>query len=94
MATGTIMRPTNSVSFTVTLTTTWNNNTQIVSNSNFVTNGYSYIVTPSSDSFTEYANCKIYAKDIGTNDTPGQMTFYCSSVPSNALTVNIVRVVS
>ena len=94
MATGTISRPTNSIAFTVTLGTTWSNNSQIVSNSNFVTSGYSYIVTPSSASFTEYANCKIYAKDIATNDTPGQMTFYCGTVPSNALTVNIVRVVS
>lgn len=80
------------VSFTVTLTTAgWSNNAQTVSNANFATNGYAYIVSPASSSFSAYAEAQIYADDVTTS---GQMTFHCEDVPSSALTVNIVRVVS
>lgn len=80
------------VSFTVTLTVAgWSNKAQTVSNSNFATSGYSYIVSPASASFLDYGTAQIYADDVTTN---GQMTFHCEDVPSSALTVNIVRVVS
>ena len=79
-------------SFTVTLTTTgWSNKAQTVSNSNFVTSGYAYMVSPASASFLDYGSAQIYADDVTTN---GQMTFHCEDVPSSALTVNITRVVS
>ena len=79
-------------SFTVTLTAAgWSNKAQTVSNSNFITSGYAYIVSPASASFLDYGSAQIYADDVTTN---GQMTFHCEDVPSSALTVNITRVVS
>lgn len=79
-------------SFTVTLTVAgWSNNAQTVSNSNFETSGYAYIVSPVSGSFTDYGTAQIYADDVTTS---GQMTFHCAETPSTALTVNITRVVS
>lgn len=79
-------------SFTVTLTVAgWSNNAQTVSNSNFATSGYAYIVSPASGSFADYGSAQIYADDVTTS---GQMTFHCTDVPSSALTVNIARVVS
>lgn len=79
-------------SFTVTLTVAgWSNNAQTVSNSNFVTSGYAYIVSPASGSFADYGSAQIYADDVTTS---GRMTFHCTDVPSAALTVNIARVVS
>lgn len=80
------------LSFTVSLTVVgWSNKAQTVSNSNFVTSGYAYIVSPASASFLDYGTAQIYADDVTTN---GQMTFHCEDVPSSALTVNITRVVS
>lgn len=80
------------LSFTVTLTVVgWSNKAQTVSNSNFVTSGYAYIVSPASASFLDYGTAQIYADDVTTN---GQMTFHCEDVPSSALTVNITRVVA
>lgn len=80
------------LSFTVTLTVAgWSNKAQTVSNSNFVTSGYAYMVSPASTSFLDYGSAQIYADDVTTN---GQMTFHCEDVPSSALTVNIVRAVS
>ena len=79
-------------SFTVTLTVAgWSNNAQTISNSNFATSGYAYIVSPASGSFADYGSAQIYADDVTTS---GKMTFHCTDVPSAALTVNIVRVVS
>lgn len=79
-------------SFTVTLTTTgWSNKAQTVSNANFVTSGYAYMVSPVSTSFLDYGTAQIYADDVTTT---GQMTFHCEDVPSSALTVNITRVVA
>lgn len=79
-------------SFTVTLTTTgWSSKAQTVSNANFVTSGFAYIVSPASTSFLDYGTAQIYADDVTTT---GQMTFHCEDVPSSALTVNIVRVVA
>lgn len=80
------------LSFTVTLTVSgWSGNAQTVSNSNFSTSGYAYIVSPASSSFSDYASAQIYADDVTTS---GQMTFHCTDAPTSALTVNIVRVVS
>ena len=80
------------LSFTVTLTTSgWANNTQIVVNSNFVTSGYAYIVTPDSGSFADYASSVIYADNVSI---AREMIFHCENVPASSLTVNIMRVVS
>lgn len=80
------------LAFTVTLTVVgWSNNAQTVSNANFITSGYSYIVSPASGSFVDYGSSQIYADDV---TVAGQMTFHCTDTPSTALTVNISRVVS
>ena len=79
------------LSFTVTLTTTWTGNAQTVSNANFATSGYAYIVSPASSSFLDYGAAQIYADNVTTS---GQMTFHCVDAPSSSLTVNITRVVS
>lgn len=80
------------LAFTVTLTAAgWSNNAQTVSNANFVASGYGYIVSPASGSFSDYASAQIYADDV---TVAGQMTFHCTTAPSAALTVNILRVVS
>lgn len=80
------------LAFTVTLTAAgWSSNAQTVSNANFVASGYGYIVSPASGSFADYASAQIYADDV---TVAGQMTFHCTTAPSAALTVNIMRVVS
>ena len=81
-----------SVAFTVTLTAAgWSDNVQTISNEKFVSAGYAYTVAPSSVSFADYADAIIYADDVTTN---GQMVFHCDSVPTENLTVNIVRMVT
>ena len=77
------------VSFTVTLTAAgWSGNAQTVSNSKFVTSGYTYTVCPAGDSFAGYAEAVIYADDV---TTAGKMTFHCNEAPTANLTVNILR---
>ena len=81
-----------SVAFTVTLTAAgWSDNAQTISNANFLSAGYAYTVSPASSSFTDYADAMVYADDVTTN---GQMVFHCDSVPTEDLTVNVVRMVT
>ena len=81
-----------SIAFTVTLTASgWSNNAQTISDSRFVSVGYAYTVAPASSSFADYADAMVYADDVTTN---GQMMFHCDSVPTENLTVNIVRMVT
>lgn len=81
-----------SVDFTVTLTAAgWSNNVQTISDSRFVSAGYAYTVAPASGSFADYADAIIYADDVTTN---GRMVFHCDSIPTENLTVNIVRMVT
>ena len=80
------------LAFTVTLTAAgWSSNAQTVSNANFIASGFGYIVSPASGSFSDYASAQIYADDV---TVAGQMTFHCTTAPSAALTVNVLRVVS
>lgn len=80
------------LTFTITLVgAAWVNETQTILNSNFLSSGFGYIVTPASASFEDYAVSAIYAEEITTD---GQMTFHCSYAPSTDLTVNIMRVIS
>ena len=81
-----------SVAFTVTLTAAgWSDNAQTISDSKFVSSGYAYTVAPAPGSFANYADAVVYADDVTTN---GQMVFHCDSVPTENLTVNIVRMVT
>lgn len=77
--------------FTITLPTEWSDSALTVLDVKFLANGYVYQVSPTSDSINEYTQCQIYADDITTN---GSIVFHCSSVPSNSLTVKVVRLVS
>ena len=77
------------LSFTVTLSSSWSNNAQTVSNAYFVASGYAYTVCPSASNYTDYADAQIYADDVTTN---GSMTFHCASAPTGNLTVNVLRV--
>ncbi len=80
------------LAFTVTLAAAgWSSNAQTISNANFITSGFAYTVAPASGSFADYASAQIYADDV---TVAGQMTFHCTTAPSAALTVNIMRVVS
>lgn len=80
------------LSFTVSLPSSgWSNNTQTITNSNFVTSGYAYVVSPASASRTAYNDSNIYADDV---TVASSMTFHCDSAPSSSLTVNVVRMVS
>ena len=84
--------PAPAVAFQVTLTTSsWSSGSQSVSSVNFSASGYAYFVSPAESSLVEYSECKIYADDVSTD---GAMTFHCSAVPENALTVNVLREVS
>ena len=81
-----------SVAFTVSLTAAgWADNAQTISNANFLSAGYAYTVAPASGSFADYADAMVYADDVTAD---GQMVFHCDSVPTEDLTVNIVRMVT
>ena len=78
--------------FTVTLSSaSWSSNEQTVSDAKFIASGYAYMVSPSSGSFADYTSAVIYADDVSTN---GQITFHCTTEPTNDITVNVVRVVA
>lgn len=82
------------LSFTITLlggSSNWSGNTQTIINSNFRATGFSYVISPDSNSFSNYAISIIYADNVTTD---GQITFHCTDVPSENLLVNIIRTVS
>lgn len=77
------------LSFAVTLTAAgWSGNAQTVSNGNFAASGYAYTVAPAPGSFAAYASALIYADDV---TAAGEMTFHCGEMPTEDLTVNILR---
>lgn len=79
-----------SSSVEVTLSTSgWSGKEQTVNNLAFETSGYKYIVGPVYESDTMYNSCKIKAKDITES---GKLTFVCTTVPSAALTVQVLKV--
>jgi hypothetical protein len=83
-------KPGKPVSFTVTLASgSWNSKKQTVSNSKFVTTGYSYQVAADPGSYEAYTAAQIYAQNVTTT---GKMTFVAiGDAPSVSLTVNILR---
>ena len=77
------------ISFTITLAaSSWSDNAQTVSNAYFIASGYAYTVCPSASNYTAYADAQIYADDVTTN---GSITFHCANVPTDNLTVNVLR---
>lgn len=80
-------------SFTVTLTVAdWSNKEQNANNSNFKTSGYAYIVTPAKASKAAWGDAEISVDDEVTAEN--YLKFYCETVPTSAITVNITRVVT
>lgn len=76
--------------FSVTLyAASWSNNSQTVSNTEFVISGFSYIVSPKEDSFAAYSEAIVYAEDV---TQVGKMSFGCSEPPTTDLIVNILKV--
>lgn len=75
--------------FTITLlASSWSSKTQTITNSKFIASGYSYIISPASNSFGAYVESQIYASDITTD---GRAVFNCSTVPTTDLVVNVTR---
>lgn len=76
-------------STTVTLSTTWTNNTQTISvpSSVGITSTSLVIISPAPNSFLNYGDSGIYCSAQGTNS----LTFTCQSPPSSSLTVNVVK---
>ena len=67
----------------------WSSKAQTVSNANFLTGAYAYVVSPAPASFGAYSEAIIYADNV---TQAGKMTFHCSQTPTAALTVNITRI--
>ena len=81
-----------SVSFNVTLDAdSWVDGEQSITDSRFVTSGFTYIVTPNPTDFSSYAEAQIYADDVTVANT---MTFHAGSEPTVDISVSILKVVS
>lgn len=79
-----------STTLTCTLTASgWADNVQTVTVPGLITSGYGYIVAPASASYSDYTGAGIYADDVTVANT---ITFNCSNIPKNNITVNILKV--
>ena len=63
----------------------WSNNAQTVTVTGMTANAIG-IVSPASGSYTDYADAEIRVTGQGTDS----LTFGCITVPTNAITVNVV----
>lgn len=72
---------------TATLSTTWSSNQQTVTVSGVTSSNY-IVVSPAPASYEAYCEAGIYCSAQGSNS----LTFKCDTVPSAALTVNIMIV--
>ena len=81
----------NPFAFTVTLASaSWNAGVQTVSNANFLTGDYCYMVYASPSSTYAWQDADVYADDV---TTAGQMVFHCDVTPSSDLVANVIRLV-
>ena len=77
--------------FTVTLASaSWSAGVQTVSNANFLTGDYCYMVYASPSSTYAWQDSDVYADDVAT---AGQMVFHCDVTPSADLIANVIRLV-
>ena len=77
--------------FTVTLpSANWSAGVQTISNANFLTDDYCYMVYASPSSTYEWQDSDVYADDV---TTAGQMVFHCDVTPSVDLVANVIRLV-
>ena len=80
------------LSFTINLLASgWSNGMQTISNANFLASGFAFTVAPNKAARTMYAESGCYADDVTVD---GQITFYCDTVPTSNMTINITRAVS
>lgn len=79
-----------STTLTCTLTAAgWTDNAQTVAVSGLATSGYGYIIAPASASYSDYTGAGVYADDVTVANS---ITFHCSSVPENDISVNILKI--
>lgn len=77
--------------FTVTLpSANWSAGVQTVSNANFLTGDYCYMVYAAPSSTYAWQDADVYADDVTTD---GQMVFHCDVTPSTDLIANVIRLV-
>lgn len=77
---------------TVTLSTAWVDGVQAVTDPFFIADGFAYTVAPIGEDFAVYGKGQIYADDVTTD---GRIVFHAlGAIPSRAVTVNVMRVVS
>ena len=77
--------------FTVNLAAAnWSAGVQTVSNANFLTGDYCYMVYASPSSTYAWQDSDVYADDVTTD---GQMVFHCDVTPSADLVANVIRLV-
>lgn len=77
--------------FTVTLpSANWSAGVQTVTNAEFLTGDYCYMVYASPSSTYAWQDADVYADDVST---AGQMTFHCDVTPSSDLVANVIRLV-
>jgi hypothetical protein len=62
---------------------------QTVSNEEFVTSGYCYMVAPTRDSREAYAQAFVMAEDVNQD---GSITFLCGETPATDLNVQILKI--
>ena len=78
--------------FTVSLTASgWSGKTQYVNNSEFVANGFVYIVGPDDENEEAYHGAGIKACSVTTN---GRCKFTCEDVPSEIVSVTVIKIAS
>lgn len=81
------------MSFTITLDSyAWepDSKAQVAYLDAFLADGYAYMVSPASGYLVDYSKAQIYADEVTEN---GEMIFWCETVPTEDLEVNIVRMV-
>ena len=77
--------------FTVTLpSANWSAGVQTISNANFLTGDYCYMVYASPSSTYAWQDSDVYADDVSTE---GQMQFHCDVTPSADIVANVIRLV-
>lgn len=77
--------------FIVTLASAnWSAGVQTVSDANFLTGDYCYMVYASPSSTYAWQDADVYADDVTTD---GQMVFHCDVTPSSDIVANVIRLV-
>jgi len=78
------------VGFTLTLpAANWSGTVQTVKDASLLADSnYRYLVSGDADCFAAYRDAVVKADNVTVN---GQMTFHCETLPTQNLTVNVIR---